>query len=778
MSPNTDHSGKELYEFGPFRVDPEKEILLRAGESVPLTPKTFQMLLVLVRHNQEVVTKDDLMKTVWPDTFVEEANLSRNIFLLRKALGESAQDRYIVTVPGRGYRFAESVRLVPKQEISIVAAQHFKVQVQVKETQPWAWIATAAVLVLAVAGGIFWFFSRRTTVLTEKDTVVLADFSNSTGDPVFDGTLRQGLAIQLEQSPFLSLVSEARIQRTLGFMGRPSDARLTRELAHEICERTASAAVLDGSIASLGSQYVLGLRATNCRTGDVLDEEQAEVAKKEDVLNALSQIASRFRTRVGESLATVEKHETPLAEATTTSLEALKAYSTAVKVAFSTGFVAAVPLFKRAIEIDPKFALAHAHLGLMYSEVGESVLSSESTAKAYRLRDRASDPEKFFIEVTYHRGVTGNLEKAQQACQLWEQTYPRAHEPHGLLSGFLYQGSGEYEKSIEEAKVAIDLDPDFTPGYVNLAYAYFYRERPEEAENTIERASERKLEIPEFLVLRYYIAFVRGDTAAMERAVAMAKDRAGAEDWMSGSEALVLARSGRLREAGLMSQRAMNLAQQAGEQERAATYEAGAAVWEAFFGNASAAKRNAVTALQLSRGRDVAFSAAFALALSGDISAARPLANDLARRFPEDTSVQFNYLPTLRAVFALNENQPQKAIDLLQSAAPHELAVTGINFFAFFGNLYPAYVRGEAYLTLHRETEAAAEFQKILNHKGLVFGDPVGAMARLQLGRAYAESRDKSKARGAYQELFTLWRNADPDVPILKQAKMEYARLQ
>ncbi len=489
---------KEIYEFGPFRVDPEKEILLRAGEPVQLTPKTFQILLVLVRHNKEVVTKDDLMKAVWPDTFVEEANLSRNIFMLRKALGESPQDhQYILTVPGRGYRLAESVRLLPEQELSIVAASHSKVQVQVEQTKPWGWISVAVILLLAVAAGTFRFLWHRTTVLGEKDTVVLADFANSTGNPVFEGTLRQGLAVQLEQSPFLSLVSDDRIHQTLKLMGRPVDAPLTPDTAREVCERTGSAAVLEGSIASLGSQYVLGLRAKNCRTGAVLDEEQVQATRKEDVLNALSQIVSTFRARVGESLATVEKHDTPLQEATTPSLEALKAYSEAWKVAFSTGPAAAVPLLQGAIRIDPNFAMAHAFLGRVYGDIWEPVLSAESTSKAYELRNRASDRERFFIVLSYDLQVRGNLEKAQETAELWDQTYPRDRVPHGFLS-WISQEEGKYEKSIEESQKAIGLDPDFTPGYVNLAWAYLFLDHPEEAENTLQRASERKLEIPDF----------------------------------------------------------------------------------------------------------------------------------------------------------------------------------------------------------------------------------------------------------------------------------------
>jgi eukaryotic-like serine/threonine-protein kinase len=646
---------------------------------------------------------------------------------------------------------------------------------QRRTVRSWGLAVAACFGGIAIAGGAFFYF-HRAPALTEKDTMVLADFKNTTGDPVFDGTLRQGLAVQLEQSPFLSLTSEARIQQTLRLMSRPADARLTPELAQEVCERTGSAAVLEGSIASLGNQYVLALRAKNCHTGDVLDEEQVQAARKEDVLNALSQIASTFRTRVGESLSTVEKHSTPLAEATTPSLEALKAYSTGVRIAFSNGLVSALPHFQRATEIDPKFAMAYAHLGLTYSAIGESVLSMRSTSNAYQLRERATDREKFFIVVNYDRSVTRNLEKAQQTCELWAQTYPRDTNPHALSSGFIYQGSGKYKESIEGAKQAIALDPDFTFAYVNLAYSYFYLDRLREAEDTIQRASARKLEIPEFLVLRYYIAFLRGDKAGMDREVALSQRESGAEDWIAHSEALGLARSGQLQLARSLSRHAVDLAQQAGNRERAATYEAGVAVWNAFFGNTPEARQSAMAALKPSKGRDVEYAAAFALALSGDSSGSQALADDLERRFPEDTSVRFSYLPALRARLALNHGDPAKAIELLQIAAPYELAVPGIDFFGFFGGLYPAYVRGEAYLAAHQGTEAATEFQKLLDHHGILFADPVVAMARLQLGRAFVLAGDKTKAKSAYQNFFTFWKNA-PGIPILKQAKVEYARL-
>ena len=773
-SPN--RGGKDLYEFGPFRVNPEKEILLRAGEPIQLTPKTFQILLVLVRHSNEVVTKEDLMKTVWPDTFVEEANLSRNIFMLRKALGERPQDhRYVVTVPGRGYRLAESVHLVADDELTIIAADHSKVQVQVEETRPWGWIALAGILLVGVAAGAFRFFWHRPTVLTETDTLVLADFANSTGEPVFDGTLRQGMAVQLEQSPFLSLVSEQRIQQTLGLMGRPPDAPLTPELAREICERIGSAAVLEGSIARLGSQYVLGLRAKNCRTGDTLDEEQAQAANKEDVLNALNQVASRFRRRVGESLAAIKKHSIPLAEASTTSLEALKAYSTAEQVWFSTGPAATVAPLQRAIEIDPQFAMAHAFLGRMYADLWEPVLAAESANRAYELRNRVSDPERFFIMVPHDLDVTGNLEEAEQTAELWAETYPRDVRPRGFLS-WIDQELGRYEQSLEEGKRAVALDPDFPPAYNNLAWAYVQLNRLPEAENTLLQASQHNVAFPEFLVMRYYIDFLKGDRAAMQREVARDEENPDVGDWIFHEEASTLAYSGRLQEARRKSRQAVDSAREAiHKRERAAMWEAGAAVREAFFGDPLEARQHATAALDFSKGRDVEYGAALAFALVGDRSRAQALAKDLEKA-SEDTFVRFNYLPTLRALDALSHRDSSSAIELLQTAAPYELSVGSAS--GFFGILYPVYVRGQAYVLAHRYPEAAAEFQRVLDYPGVVFADPVGARAHLELGRAYALSGDKVKAKAAYQDFLTLWKNADPDIPMLKQAKVEYAKLQ
>jgi eukaryotic-like serine/threonine-protein kinase len=764
----------ELYEFGPFRVDPARETLLKAGVAVPLTPKTFQILLVLVRHGQELVSKDDLMKTVWPDTFVEEANLSRNIFMLRKAMGETAQDhRYIVTIPGRGYRLTENVRLVPGEEFAIAAASHSRVQIEVKETKPWKWIGLAAVIVLATAAGLWRWLSPRRAVLSAKDTVVLADFDNSTGDPVFDDTLRQGLAIELRQSPYLSLIPDQRIGHTLHLMGQRASVRITPEMARGICERTGSAAVLEGSIAPLGNQYVLTLQAKSCRTGEVLDQEQAQAAKKEDVLSAMGQIASRFRNRVGESLTTIQEHNTPLAEATTPSLEALEAYSTGWKLHVSSGAMAALPLLKRAVEIDPNFALAQTTLGREYADLDESDLSAESATRAWQLREHTSDREKFLITANYEGLATGNLEKARQNDEAWAHTYPRDAVPHSMLAGYPNKAAGRYQQAVAEAEKAIDADPDFAIAYYNLGVNNLYLGRVEEAENALRRAAGRGLEIDELLMLEYDTAFVKGDHATMERAAARARERSGGDTWASNKEAFAAAYAGRLQTATILTQRAVDQATQEGQPERAGLWEAGESLREAFFGNTTKATKSAMTALERSHNREVVFGAALALAISGNSARAETLATDLEKRFPEDTIVRFSYLPVVRARILLNRGEASKAIEQLQVSAPYELGAPRL----LFGALYPIYVRSEAYLAARQGAEAAIELQKILDHRGVVGSDPIGALAHLQLARAAAFTADKAKAKTAYEDFFLLWKDADPDIPVLKQARAEYLKL-
>jgi serine/threonine protein kinase/tetratricopeptide (TPR) repeat protein len=639
----------------------------------------------------------------------------------------------------------------------------------------WKYVASIAISLAALVSAAYFYSSFRTAPnLTDKDTIVLAEFENRTHEDVFDETLRQGLAVQLEQSPYLSLISDERIQNVLGLMEQKPDVRLTAQLAREVCERAGSTVVLDGSIAKLGAQYVLGLRARNCHTGEMIGQQQAQAAGKEDVLRALGQIANALRSRIGESLLSLQKYSTPLEQASTQSLEALKAYSMARRVAYSRGKAAAIPVMKHAIELDPNFAIAHAQLAL-WSE--GSPLAMASAKEAYRLRDRATERERLFIMVNYDMLVTGNVVNAYETCHLWTQTYPRDKEPHGILSSLVSQMLGKYEESIGESNKAIAVDPDFPPGYVDLAWSNLFLNRIGEAEKALQLADQRKLEFEDFFVLHYYIAFLKGDRAAMDRAAASGQGKDGVADWLLTAQSAVEAYYGHLQQARATTRRAVELARQGDQKDKVAIYEAGAAVREAFYGNGPEAIQRATASLAISRSRDPEYGAAFALGLAKESNRVRVLADDLEKRFPEDTLVRFTYVPVLRAVIALNAGQPQQAIDLLQASLPYDFGWPGTAF-GFFGLVYPAYVRGEALQSMSKNREAAAEFQKILDHPGLVFADIVSPMARLQKARTLALSGSKSDANRAYQDLLKLWKNADSDIPAVKQAGAEYGRLQ
>jgi tetratricopeptide (TPR) repeat protein/predicted Ser/Thr protein kinase len=607
--------------------------------------------------------------------------------------------------------------------------------------------------------------------------IVLGDFENKTTDSVFDAILREGLSVQLQQSPFLTLVSDQQVQQVLRFMNRPPETRLSREVAQEICERTDGTAVLEGSIASVGSQYILSLNARHCRTGDILGQEQAQAASKEEVLTVLTAIAVRIRARLGESLSNIQEHSTPLEKATTSSLEALKAYSAARAAVLARGFAAGIPHLQRAIAIDPEFAMAHADLGFFCWNMGQTDLGAKYVAKAYELRDRVSERERLFILFLYDRQVTGNLHKELETLESWAQTYPADFMPWSVLGGWGTQGTGQYQRGIDATEVALRLNPDLAPAYGSLVAHNLGLGRFTEAQAALQRAAERKLENPVFLVSRYYLAFLEGDDAGMKREVERAHGNLEAEDWMSHNQALVLARAGQMRNARVLWRHTIERTEQTGHRERAAIYRAAQAVCEAHLGNQDLAKESARAAVALGQGRDVVYAAAFALALAGDCSESQRLAEDLASRFPEDTPVQFEYLPTLRALFALEEKAPSDAVDRLQAALPYDLAMPGTAFFAKFGGLYPAYVRGLAYLEARRGGEAAAEFQKVLDHRGIALADPIGALAHVQLGRALTLLEETERASRAYQDFFIVWKHADSDIPFLKQARAEYGQL-
>jgi tetratricopeptide (TPR) repeat protein len=643
-----------------------------------------------------------------------------------------------------------------------------------------------------------YFRSRQaTTRLTDKDTIVLSDFDNKTGDSVFDDTLKQGLSVQLEQSPFLDLVSERKVNETLKRMGRPAGDRLTPELTQEVCQRTGSKAMLTGSIAGLGSQYVIGLKAVNCNTGDVLAEAQEQAAGKETVLKALDNAAVGLRSKLGESLSSVQQYATPVEEATTPSLEALKAYSLGVKTAYTKEETAGLPFFKRAVDLDPNFAMAYVWMAAIYRDLNEVGRGTENARKAYELRGKVSERERFFIEETYYFSATGELEKTAQTCELWQQTYPRDPTPYRCL-GVNAVALGNWEKGLEEYREALRLEPNTVFNYTDLGVAYMALNRLDEAEAVCKQAEERKLEDEGLLQSRYFLAFLKGDAAQMARLLSAAMGKPGYEDLLLAMQADTEGWYGKLKNVHELTGRAMDSAQHNDAKESAADYQAAAGLREAGAGNREQARAEAKAALKLAPNRDVRAIVALALARAGDTAGAEKLATELDNAFPLDTLVQRYWLPTIRAAVALERQDPNRAIELLKVASTIELSAPS-NLAIF---LCPAYLRGEAYLLLHDANRAAAEFQKFIDHRGLVMNFPWGALARLGLARAYAlqaglpvaavyDRRKEdgarraplqpdalAKARAAYQDFLTLWKDADPDIPILKEAKAEYAKLQ
>jgi tetratricopeptide (TPR) repeat protein/predicted Ser/Thr protein kinase len=644
----------------------------------------------------------------------------------------------------------------------------------------WIWVgATAAVLLIAGAAvGNRLFSIRKPNALTDKDTIVLADFTNTTGDAVFDGTLRQGLSVQLEQSPFLSIVSDQQIQQTLKLMNQEQAEKLTPEIAQDLCQRTGSAAVLEGSIGQIGTQYQLTLKAVNCATGETLASTSSTASDKNHVLDALGNVASEMRNKLGESLSTVQKFDTPMDRATTPSLDALKAYSSGRRVLNTSGSAAAMPFFSHAIELDPQFALAYVMMGRMYGDVGESGNAAEFTRKAYALRERTSEAEKYFITASFHITVTGDVEKAEQNCELWIQSYPRAEIPHTLLGGIILPVFGQYEKSIREAIEARLLNPDFTVSYDILMISYVNLNRFAEAHTAYQRAVERKLDSGSFLhVAAYLLALSENNETGMQTQVEWSAGRPALEHQLLALQAETAAYSGRIKQAREYSQRAIDAAELQGEKENAATYATMAEMREAIFGIGKEARQRFNVTPEDFTGRDAEYARALAMAYAGDEPKLRVLIDDLEKRFPEDTIVRFNYAPTLRAKSAVNRGNPTQAIEILSAVSPYELGQTTSSTFGWTA-MYPVFVRGEAYLAARQGNEAAGEFRKILDHNGLVLCEPIGALARLHLGRAYALQGDTAKAKAAYQDFLAFWKVADPEIPILVTAKAEYAKLQ
>jgi tetratricopeptide (TPR) repeat protein len=664
-----------------------------------------------------------------------------------------------------------------------VATRRTGVRVMVS-THRWRLVAAGVLLLVGLAGGV-WFglrsipglgvFGRSPTTahLTNKDTIVLADFDNKTGDAVFDDALKQGLSVALEQSPFLNLLSDQRVNETLKLMGRPAGDRLTQAVTREVCQRTGSKAMLTGSIAGLGSQYVIGLKALTCDTGDVLAEAQEQAAGKEAVLQALDAAASRVRSSLGESLSSVQRYATPSEEATTLSWEALKAYSLGIKAAGGKEGTDSLPFFIRAVDLDPNFAMAYSWIGMLYHDSNQGGRGAEYARKAYALREKVSERERFTIEWTYYVEATGELEKAAQTLELWQQTYPRDPLPFQLL-GFISTLLGNWEKVLEGFGETQRLNPDWAGGYVGLAVAYIALNRLDEAEAVYKQAEARKLENWLLLQVRYFSAFLKGDEKQMAQLVSAAIGKPGAEDLLLATQADTDGWYGKLETAHELTGRAMDAAQHNDAKESAGGYQVEAALREVEAGNREQARADATAALKLAPNRDVRAIAALALARAGDTADAEQLAAKLDTALPLDMMVQRYWLPTIRAGVALERKEPNRAIELLKVPNAIELSEPSQLTIA----LCPAYLRGQAYLMLRDGNLAAAEFQKFIDHRGLVGNFPWGALARLGLARAYAVQGDTARARAAYKEFLTIWKDADPDLPVLKAARAEYARLQ
>ena len=778
--------------FDSFELDATSGELRKSGIRLRLQPQPFRVLLLLIEASGQVVTREEIRECLWKNsTFVDfEHGINFSINQIRGALSDNAEHpRYVETLPRRGYRFIGTVErtqlpiednapafLSPAMLSPEIPALPYKAKPAEATVfwHRWTVIASVAVLAGAIAGTcFFYFFSRRQHVLAGQGAIVLADFANTTGDPAFDGTLRRALTMQLKQSPFLTVLSDERIRRTLPLMGKAADAPLTSRVARDLCMRTGSTAVVAGSIASLGGHYVVGLDVVNCHSGDSLDEEQIEAARKEDVLKALGDAATRLRGKLGESLSSVERFDSP-SELTTSSLEALQAVDLGCRALDQGNYIGAIPLFQRAIQLDPKFAAAYNALAAAYSDLGENGVAAENAQKAYELRGTLSGREKLDAEAAYHYFVTGDLEKERQAIELVARIYPRDPNPPFAL-GNLYTTLGQHEKALEGARDALRLDPYSPLNHAFLADTYLNLNRRGDARNTIKEGQENGF-AEAMHGESYVLAFLESDAADRSRQVAWAAGKPGIEDVFLGQEADTSAYYGKLAEARTFSRRAVTSAERAELKETKANHEADIALIEALVGNEVKAREQANLALGDSKDRDVQYGAALALAFTQDNARVQSLADDVARRFPRDTLVQFSYFPVLRAQLALNRKSATRAIGALEVTAPYDLAVPS-TMGTLLLSLYPAYIRGNAYLAAHRGSEAAAEFRKILDQPGLVLNEPIGALAHLGLGRAYAANGDIARSRVAYQDFFALWKDADPGIPRLVEAKAEYSRL-
>jgi len=777
------NSGKNLLEFGDFCLDPGRRLLFREKQPIQLQPKAFDTLLALVQNSERVVSKDELMKLVWPDAFVEESNLTQNIFVLRKTLGETAGDnRFIVTVPGRGYRFAEMVRTVVEED-DVVVESHSVSRVTIEEARvpevfepavppphpshP-SWLAhrkhVAIAAVILAVGGVVWYAVRNTRPpITEQDSIVLADFENRTGDVAFDGTLQKVLEIEISQSPYFNILPDQDVRQTLEYMRRRPDEPITRQVGLEICQRKAVKAMMSGSIASLGNRYVLTLEALNCATGGVLAGATAEAESKERVLRALDDATAKIRRSLGESLASIRKFGAPIEQATTGSLDALKMFAQGDELRRQDKPGEAAAFFKRAIELDPQFTLALGRLAAVYANLKETGLAKQFAERAFQLRERTSERERLYLAARYYENVSGEAGKAIDNYEVWRNAYPRDWIPANNLAN-KYTDLGQYDKAIEAAREAVRLNPSHSFPYIVLARAYRSASRFTESKAVCESAIAKHLDGWDVHQILYEIAFAEGDSAAMQRQADWGAGKPTEDDALN-YEAWAAAAAGRLRDSRELFRRAFTVATKNGHPDNAGAAVVSQGSVEAIFGNFEAAKERAAAALAV-EGAQVAEDAALVLAQSGDLARAESLADGLIRKDPLDTLVNEFHVPAIRAEVEIKRGRPERAVDLLRNCAPFELR-----------NFTVPYIRGTAYLAAHLGANAAGEFQKILRNQGVDPTSPYYPLAHIGLAQARALQGDKAVSRCEYEAFFASWKGADEDIPIFREARSAYAEL-
>jgi len=813
-----------LLRFGVYEMNLDTQELRNAGTLVKLAPQPFRLLEMLASHAGQIVTREEIQNELWGnDTYVDfDRGVHKCVNQIRNVLNDNPErPLYVATLPRKGYRFlapvtSKTVVVTPKVResepadpptdaelaVDAVAASSgagaaATLQPETAATPSSApappsprrrtrLLLTVALVALAGFAILFYWQAQKAHALMERDTVVLADFANSTGEPVFDETLKQALRIQLEQSPLLNLVSDQKVNSTLRLTGHSPGDRLTPELTRDICQRVGSKAMLTGSIAQLGSQYVIGVQAVNCTTGDVLAEALEQAKNKEEVLKAVDRAAVSVRRKLGESLRSVQTFATPVEEATTPSLEALRAYSLGVKASREEGWAAALPYYQHAIELDPNFAVAYFELGISYNDQSEPGRAREYLTKAFELREHTSERERLAISGVYYHLITGELDKATRVSTQMTMDYPQKFSGYEALS-LDYGSMGEYEQAVPIARQASVLPPDRVGEYDNLVNFLLASQQLEQAQNSILEAQKKKLGTYYSHAQLYALGFLRGDAARMAEQQHWFESKPALENFGLSLTSDTEAYHGHLRKARTLSQQAAESAVRSDSKEGGATWSVNQALREAAFGNLAAAEQAADAGLALApNSLSVQAEAALAYAMAGNRPRAESMARDLNANYPLDTQVQSLWLPAIQAQLALDRKKPAEAIQQLQPASP-PLENGASPSILQVTCLYPTYIRGQAYLQSGQGAAAAAEFQKILSHSGMVWNCWTGALAQLGLARANAlqsavsQGADAEAARAhaltAYSDFLKLWTDADSDIPIYQQAKAEYRKL-